>query len=91
MIQLGANNGIDDNLKFQLVLKNKNTNEKYNVNVDRWKDNLPYDLGEENGYDYRGAWFKGEIDLSGIPQGDYDLYMRSEAMIIIRRLYFLIF
>ncbi len=79
LIQLGANNGIDDNLKFQLVLKNKNTNEKYNVNVDRWKDNLPYDLGEENGYDYRGAWFKGELDLSGIPQGDYDLYMRSES------------
>ena len=79
LIQLGANNGISDDLKFKLVLKNKNTNEKYNIDVDRWKDNLPYDLGEENGFDYRGAWFKGEIDLSGIPQGDYDLYMRSES------------
>ena len=77
LIQLGAKNGIDDYLKFQLVLENKSTNEKYNVNVDRWTNDLPYDLGEENGYDYRGAWFKGEIDLSGIPQGDYDLYMRS--------------
>ena len=79
LIQLGAKNGIDDYLKFQLVLENKSTNEKYNVNVDRWTNDLPYDLGEENGYDYRGAWFKGEIDLSGIPQGDYDLYMRSEG------------
>lgn len=79
LIQLGANNGISDDLKFKLVLKNKNTNEKYNIDVDRWKDNLPYDLGEENGFDYRGAWFKGEIDLSVIPQGDYDLYMRSES------------
>ena len=79
LIQLDANNGIDDYLKFQLILENKNTNEKYNVNVDRWTNNWPYDLGEENGYDYRGAWFKGEIDLSGVPQGDYDLYMRSES------------
>ena len=79
LIQLSANNGIDDYLKFQLVLENKNTNEKYNVNIDRWTNDLPYDLGEENGYDYRGAWFKGDIDLSGIPQGDYDLYMRSES------------
>lgn len=79
LIQLGTNNGIDDYLKFQLVLENKNTYEKYNVNVDRWTNDLPYDLGEENGYDYRGAWFKGEIDLSGIPQGDYDLYMKSEG------------
>lgn len=79
LIQLGAKNGIDDYLKFQLVLENKSTNEKYNVNVDRWTNDLPYDLGEENGYDYRGAWFKGEIDLSGIPQGDYDLYMKSEG------------
>ena len=80
LIQLDANNGIDDFLKFQLVLKNKNTNEKYSVNVGRWINDLPYDLGEENGYDYRGAWFKGEIDLSGIPQGDYNLYMRSESV-----------
>ncbi len=79
LIQLGADNSINDYLKFQLVLENKNTNEKYRVNVDRWTDNVPYDLGEENGHDYRGAWFKGEIDLSGIPQGDYDLYMRSES------------
>lgn len=79
LIQLGANNGIDDYLKFQFILENKNTNQKYNVNVNRWTNNLPYDLGEENGYDYRGAWFKGEIDLSGIPQGDYNLYMRSEG------------
>lgn len=79
LIQVGVNNGINDNLKYQLILKNKSTGIRYEISVDRWTTNLPYDLGEEDGHDYRGAWFKGEISLDEIPQGDYSLYMRSES------------
>ena len=79
LIELGISNGINDNLKYWFVLENKRTGDRYSLDVDRWTDDVPYDLGEDNGNDYRGAWFKGEIDLETIPQGDYNLYMRSES------------
>ena len=79
LIELGISNGIKDNLKYWFVLENKRTGDRYSLDVDRWTDDVPYDLGEDNGNDYRGAWFKGEIDLETIPQGDYNLYMRSES------------
>ena len=75
---LNTDNSLSSDITFTLILKNQNTKEEYKINVDRWKENLPFDLGIENGNDYRGSWFKGEIDLSNIKQGDYDLYMRSE-------------
>ena len=79
LIQLNVDNGYTDDIKFELVLENKSNKARYNVNVDRWLDNTPYDLGEENGHDYNGAWFKGTVDLSEIPAGEYQLYMRSET------------
>ena len=54
-----------------LVLFNKNTEEVYIIEINNWKDNVPFNIG------YKDAWFKGEIDFSEIPNGDYDLYMMS--------------
>ena len=54
-----------------LVLFNKNTEEVYIIEINNWKDNVPFNIG------YKDAWFKGEIDLTEIPNGDYDLYMMS--------------
>ncbi len=79
LIQLNADNGANDKLKYQLILENSRTGERYSLDVARWLTDIPYDLGEENGHDYRGAWFKGDIDLNTVPEGDYNLYMRSES------------
>ena len=54
-----------------LVLLNKDTEEVYTVKIDIWKEDVPFNIG------YKDAWFKGEIDFSNIPNGDYDLYMMS--------------
>lgn len=54
-----------------LVLFNKNTEEVYIIEINNWKDNVPFNIG------YKDAWFKGEIDFTEIPNGDYDLYMMS--------------
>ena len=54
-----------------LVLLNKDTEEVYTVKIDIWKEDIPFNIG------YKDAWFKGEIDFSNIPNGDYDLYMMS--------------
>lgn len=76
LIILNANND-DEKANYNLVLKEKSSSLEYSISVDSWTDNVPYSLGSENGYDYNLSWFKGELDLSSIPQGDYDLYMNA--------------
>ena len=63
--------------KYELILKDKISDKEYSIDVDSWTKDVPYDLGKENGYDYSNSWFKGQIDLSNIPNGDYDLYMKA--------------
>ena len=63
------------NKEYALVFVNKDTEEAYATEISNWSKNTPYDLGEENGKSYTDSWFKGEIDLSEVPNGDYDLYM----------------
>ena len=65
------------NKDYYLLLVNKDTNKLYKVKVASWNNNTPYDLGSENGKNYSNSWFKGNLDLSNIPNGDYDLYMQT--------------
>ena len=63
------------NKEYALILVNKDTEEVYVQKIDGWNKNTPYDLGEEDGNSYSDSWFKGNIDLSDVSNGDYDLYM----------------
>ena len=63
------------NKEYALVLINKDNDEVYMIDIDSWIKNTPYDLGSENGKTYTDSWFKGKIDLSDVPNGDYDIYM----------------
>ena len=65
------------NKEYALVLVDKNTEEVYPIEIPSWINNTPYDLGSENNNSYTESWFKGEIDFSDIPNGDYDLYMMA--------------
>lgn len=65
------------NAKYELIFKDKNSDEEYSVEIDSWKDNVPFDLGKEGTNDYSNSWFKDNIDLSDLPNGDYDLYMKK--------------
>ncbi len=76
LIQKGISNSLSDDINFSIILKNTLDDSEYKISIDRWIDNIPYDLSDDN--DYSGAWFNGEIDLSSIPAGDYDIYMLSE-------------
>jgi len=62
---------------YELILKNKNTEKEYAIDIANWTKSVPYDLGIENGNNYSNSWFKGKIDFSDIPNGDYDLYMKA--------------
>ena len=63
------------NKEYVLILVNKDTEEAYTIDIDKWTKDTPYDLGTENGYSYTESWFKGNIDFKDVPNGDYDLYM----------------
>ena len=63
------------NKEYALVFINKNTEEVYVSEISSWQNNVPYDLGSSNGNSYSDSWFKGEIDFSDIPNGDYEIYM----------------
>ncbi|MBQ6477698.1 MAG: DUF5011 domain-containing protein [Bacilli bacterium] len=76
LIILNQNNNYTDN-EYKLVLKDKNSDEEYSINIDSWTSNVPYDLGTSYNSKYKNSWFKGEIDFSNIPVGDYDLYMKA--------------
>ena len=63
------------NKEYALVLVNKDTEEAYPIEISSWKKDVPYDLGMEGENSYSDSWFKGEIDFSSVPNGDYDIYM----------------
>ena len=73
LIILNHNNTLDK--EYALILVDKETEDVYAIEIDSWDKNTPYDLGEDNGYSYTNSWFKGKIDFTDIPNGDYDLYM----------------
>ena len=66
------------NKTYELTIKNKN-NESivYRIPINKWTDSIPYDLGTSEGHDYNDSWFKDNIDLSNISNGDYDLYLTA--------------
>ena len=76
LIVLGINNEAKES-KYELILKDKNSDQEYTVIINSWTKNVPFALGTENGFDYNESWFKGEFDLKDIPSGDYDLYMKA--------------
>ncbi|MBE6157904.1 MAG: DUF5011 domain-containing protein [Firmicutes bacterium] len=69
------NNNVDSDYEF--VLRNKSNDNEYSISIDSWTTDVPYDLGATYDKKYKNSWFKGKLDLSNIPSGDYDLYMKA--------------
>lgn len=80
LIIKGINNKVSDDINYQLVLKDKNSDKKYYFDVSRWIKDTPFDVDSQNGFDYTGSWFKGYIDFNKDNlEGDYDLYMKAST------------
>ena len=74
----GMNNSKIDNISHRLIVKDDNSDTEYVYNLERWIDGYPFEMtnsDEAKTYDYSGGWFKGNIDFSNLPQGDYKLYI----------------
>lgn len=77
---LGINNNLATDIKYSLILVNQQTTEEHVVNLARLstKSSIPYNITDSK-YDYTYSWFSDSIDLSGVPAGDYDLYIRARG------------
>lgn len=75
----GISNSKDDDIKYELILKNQNTNEKITYGLNRWFENVPFVANDGSSNDYSGSWFTGDIDLSKIEDGDYTMYVKASG------------
>lgn len=74
----GIDNSKDQNyIKHYLILKDT-TGKEYSLSLSNWTSEYPFEVNNQDGKDYSGGWFKDSIDLSSIPQGDYDLYIEVQ-------------
>lgn len=71
----GVNNP-KDKTKNYMIFKNVLTNKEYYYKLDSWTGSFIMTNPEESiKYDYTGGWFKSTLDLSFLPQGDYQMYV----------------
>ena len=75
--------GMDNNqnIRHYFILQNEETLEEYRFEVTNWTTDYPYDMSsleDDKPYDYSLGWFKGNVDLSQVKQGDYIAYVEVE-------------
>jgi len=63
---------------YDLVLV-KSDNTEYIIPLDSWNDGVPFNVANEGNYSYSNSWFKGNISLTDVDEGDYTLYIRARA------------
>ena len=70
--------GIDNkNVKTSIIFLNQDTLKEYYFSVGKWED-YPYEMSsidDKEKHDYSGGWFKENIDLTTLPNGDYTIYV----------------
>jgi hypothetical protein len=80
---------------YSLILKDVNDSSKeYIIPLDRWldKNQYPFQIPSQDGYDYSSAWFNADISLKDIPPGDYRATVKakiynSETTVVFRNMF----
>lgn len=87
----GMHNRSTDTITHRLIFKNVDSGQEYLYTLDRWITNVPFAMtnsDETVKYDYSGGWFKGSIDVSKLPQGDYQVFVEENNGTYRTRTYF---
>lgn len=74
----GMDNSQQNDIHHYFILENALTKKEYRFSIDQWKTGYPYEMSnidDDKPYNYNGGWFKGNINLSSVPQGDYIAYV----------------
>ena len=77
----GMDNTKNKNITYDLLLKNQDTNEIVEKSLNRITDTkeMPYSIPSIDKYSNEYSWFKGNIDLSDVKEGNYSLYVRARS------------
>lgn len=77
----GINNDLATPLTYKLVYENISTGSTYSQDLTRITDKaeMTRPVYSSDGYDYTYSWFKGNIDIKDIPDGDYVMYIVTES------------
>jgi beta-N-acetylglucosaminidase len=90
----GIHNIFSNNIVYEFILHNVDNGELYSLPLDRWEGvPYPFAIPSENGFSYSDSWFRGTIDLSIIPEGDYVANIKArmngrETTAVFRNMFF---
>ena len=75
----GINNNLDTNISYVLAFISLDNNKVYMNPINRIKDKaeITRPVNSTDKEDYSYSWFKGNINLKDIPDGDYKVYIIS--------------
>jgi beta-N-acetylglucosaminidase len=75
----GIDNNLNKNIYYVLKLVSLNNNEVYAQTLSRVtdKNEITRPVNSQDTQDYTYSWFKGNIELKNIPDGDYKMYIIS--------------
>ncbi len=73
----GMNNRRQDEITYDLVIRDNETAEDTIIPLERWLDDAPTRKYNDGKYDYSATWFKGNVSISDIKHGEYTLYVRA--------------
>ena len=77
----GLDHTLEEEITFYLVLKNLTTEEEFTQELNRItdKEEITRPVFSNDGKDYTYSWYKGNIDIDELPDGDYELYIVTES------------
>ncbi len=76
----GVNHTINSEITYHLIFVNISTKEEYIQPVEKItnKDEFERPVYSNDSYDYTYSWFKANIDINNLPDGDYQAYIVTE-------------
>ena len=77
----GINNDLKTNIKYTLRFISQTDNKEYDIELNRItdKNEITRPVYSTDSYDYTYSWFKGTINTTNIPDGDYKIYVISQT------------
>lgn len=77
----GINHDKNSNITYKLLFVNTNTNKEYELSVERIINNDEFErpVYSTDSYDYTYSWFKANIDIDLLNDGDYVSYIITES------------
>ena len=75
----GIDNTLDKDIVYVLAFESLNSDDVYAIMMDRItnKSEMTRPVYSTDGRDYTYSWFKGKVDVTDIPDGDYRIYIFS--------------